>query len=208
MAAESIGFGVNEETPTGLAWHQEKLYMIGKSQCVLYVLDTTTGLTMPQPKISLQSLCIDGEYPEGLASANDNLFLLCRKSTTISGTSLPTGDIRYPSPSSVLYNLNSTKPEVINRVEISIEGQSNFYATGLRAHDHSLYIRVVGSGLYTVNAEDGKASPVDPSIVGPTHAESSIISVSHNGYIYSVGQSKEAYLCVRDAEGNVLLPRE
>ena len=205
MTTESIGFGVSERNPTGLAWHREKLYMVGKDNGALYTLNPDNGLATPP--VTMAELGINGtlpgKYPEGLASDGRDLYLLCSQSGDVSFPITGTGEFTgHDTWNTILYQIDPEKNAVLREVPVSLDGSRTRCA------------RLVfdGEGFYTLlwtefqweicclNTSNGNAT-----IVGPGRVPLNFSVAVHKGFFYGVGQENDAYLCVIDPEGKITL---
>lgn len=200
------GFGVDEHLPTGLAWHKGVLYMVGKTNEALYTLNPKDGMVFNQ--ISLAALGIanslNTQYPEGLASDERNLYILC----VTGGEGGPIGVGSFPKVTtrvSTLYQVDPDKCKVPKETPVLLNG-SRRQAIGLCFDGVSL-CTFLNTGLgwepCTLDVSNGHATIAKREVT-------SIIStrVHFNGCVYEVGKEKDAYLCVKDSNGKVLLPKE
>ena len=69
-------FGVSENTPSGLAFHNGVLYMVGDDNNWLYTLNTTTGVATRVGSSS--NFGVSESAPTGLASHNGVLYMVGR----------------------------------------------------------------------------------------------------------------------------------
>ena len=102
----SPGFGVGEGSPTGLAWHDGGLYMVGQSNAVLYTLNPANGMAYTvsgpiQPGFGVDSCCpVDITSHEGglymVDSSKPCLYLLDTGtgSATVAPDDLPIGNAK------------------------------------------------------------------------------------------------------------------
>ena len=99
-------FGVGEGSPTGLAWHDGGLYMVGQSNAVLYTLNPANGMAYTvsgpiQPGFGVDSCCpVDITSHEGglymVDSSKPCLYLLDTGtgSATVAPDDLPIGNAK------------------------------------------------------------------------------------------------------------------
>lgn len=102
----SPGFGVGEGSPTGLAWHDGGLYMVGQSNAALYTLNPAKGMAYTvsgpiQPGFGVGANCpVDITSHEGdlymVDSSKPCLYLLDTGtgSATVAPDDLPIGDAK------------------------------------------------------------------------------------------------------------------
>ena len=102
----SPGFGVGEGSPTGLAWHDGRLYMVGQSNAALYTLNPAKGMAYTvsgpiQPGFGVGANCpVDITSHEGdlymVDSSKPCLYLLDTGtgSATVAPDDLPIGNAK------------------------------------------------------------------------------------------------------------------
>ena len=159
QVGELDDFGVGETEATGLASHDAKLYLIGRTTQKLYTVDTATGMA---------AAVNAGTVNFGGNTVQDRFFLTSHDSKLYTFNNL----------GGYLEELNATSG-VATRVGSSTNfGVGESAPMGIASHGSSLYmIGLMTDSLYTLNATTGEATSV-----GTLTATDAAVSLA-TGYI-------------------------
>ena len=83
------GFGVSENSPAGLSWHNGTLYMLGDDTDALYTVNTTTGTATKVG--SATAFGVNDDTPAGLASSGGTLYMTGRSTYALYTLDTDTG---------------------------------------------------------------------------------------------------------------------
>ena len=169
--ASSGGFGVEENSPDGLAVIGSTLYMVGSTNDALYTVNIDTGAaTRVAPLV--EQFGANESRPTGLAAFNGALYM--------------TGDTN-----NFLYTVNITEGTALR-----VGGATNFGAvnetspSGITAVGNTLYmVGIENDTLYTLNTTDGTAARVGTATQFGQSENIPGGLVTINDTIYMVGRS-------------------
>ena len=142
VGSQSAGFGVGENSPTGLATIGNTLYMTGWGSDKLYTLDTTTG-TATQVGSLAGGFGVGEGSPSGIAAIGNTLYMVGRGNQKLYTLNTTTGAATQVGTLGAGFGVNQPRPD------------------GLAAIGSTLYM--VGEyydNLYTLNTTTGAATRV------------------------------------------------
>ena len=178
-------FGLNEAMPTGIAWHNCAVYMLGRSNDALYSVDTATGLATLIGKVSSAAGFLTG----GLASHDGELYMV--------------GGGESPG----VYRLYTLDPETGAKVGVGTATQFGISSTqpaGLASHSGKLYMAdATNDALYTLNTASGTATQVGTASQFGTVSESAPAGLaSYSGSLYMLGRGGDKLYKLNTSTGN------
>ena len=173
-------FGVTEATPTGMAFIDSVLYMVGNN-AILYTVNTTTGVATRVG--SATQFGVEEAAARDLAFANGSLYMIGQ--TTLA-----------------LYTVNTTTG-VATRVGSATQFGANINnVRGLAAINGVLYMSEWTTGaLYTVNTSTGVATRVGSATQFGVGENRPFGLTSIGDVLYMVGLSTDALYTVNTSTG-------
>lgn len=118
-----VGFNVGEDSPTGLAWNNGSLYMVGKTTCKLHKLNPSNGKADPVCKTTSPGFAVNALNPADLTSHNGKLYMVDNQTDS-------------------LYRLNAETGEAIRLITTGELNIPHGHPEGIASHNDKLYVVV------------------------------------------------------------------